>query len=297
MKFVNQLIMLVLLSSCFTLKAQEETLLEDLAFYGDVMVNVSQAKHREMAKEQFEIKLKTYVGSESYDEDNFEVFDGCARVESSQDSLLTILSWQVILNDEHHYGAYLFYKDFEPILLVDQGTIDRNNEFDILDKDNWYGALYYNIKDYIDDKGQTKYFIFGFNGLDKYDSYKLMDVLYFDEGEPVFGAPIFIKNPDSDRPEELARIKLKYSSEVKVSINYNENAKMVMYDHLISRMGQMEGQGVTSVPDGSYEGFLVENGQLVYKEKLFDHVYEKAPVSKENQEKSKRNIFGDQKKK
>ncbi len=293
------LIILVAVCSCANIQSQESSLFEDISYFGDVMVNAYQDKHRVRAKASFEPLMDEYITSEAYLQDNFACLEGCTRVVTSEDDLVTIVSWQIRENEEKHsYGAYII-KEGVATKLQESLSIDHDDQFDILDKDNWYGALYYNIKDYVDSKGNKSYFIFGYNGFNKFDSFKVLDVLHFEENDLMLGKEMFIKNPTGDRKDIMARIKLKYSSDSQVSINYNPGLKTIVYDHLIARMGQLEGQGPTMVPDGSYEGFVIENDEIVYKEKLFDHVYETAPVSNENMKKSKSdlNIVGGKKRK
>ncbi len=278
---------------------QSKELVDDLSFYGDVMVNAFQDKHRVRAKATFEPLIDEYIQTEAYLNDDFASLEGCTRVVKSEDGLVTIVSWQIRESEEKHsYGAYVI-KNGVATKLVESLSIDRDDQFDILDKDNWYGALYYNIKDYTDNKGNTSYFIFGYNGFDKFDSFKVLDVLHFEGDQLTLGKSMFIKNPEGERKDIMARIKLKYSSDSQVSINYNPGMNTIVYDHLIARMGQLEGQGPTMVPDGSYEGFIIENDQIIYKAKLFDHVYETAPLTEENRkkEKSDKNIVGGKKRK
>ena len=45
--------------------------------------------------------------------------------------------------------------------------------------------------------------------------------------------------------------------------------QLIVHDHLIRRMGRIAGQGPVNLPDGSYEGYMFDNGKWMYKEKLF----------------------------
>ncbi len=277
--------------------AQSNASTEDLSFYGDIMVNAAEGKHRERAAKMYYPLLEEYVSTKGYLLDNFAALDGNARVEYSEDSLLTIITWQLKSElESFNYGGYIIKEGLDPIPLVQNMDIDREDQYDIMSPSNWYGALYYNIKDFKTKEGETCYFLFGFNGFNKYDSFKVLDVLSFEGSNVTLGKELFTFPSEGPRPDTRTRLKLKYSSESQVSINYNENLGMIMYDHLISRMGQLEGQGVTSVPDGSYEGFIIDKGTLTYKEKLFDHIYETAPVMEKEEEKTK-NIFGKEERK
>ena len=49
---------------------------------------------------------------------------------------------------------------------------------------------------------------------------------------------------------------------------------MIVHDHLEYIMGLQAGQGPTFIPDGTYEGYYYKNSKWMYKEKMFDHMYE-----------------------
>lgn len=269
----------------------------DIAFFADVMNNAFDPSHRIRANSEFNDLMEIYLKDEMYTSDDFQCLKGFANDVVSADTKLRIISWQTKISDEEYvYNSILINGSNKPYLLTEGRKISLDLRYDVLSSEDWYGALYYNIKDFVTEDGQTVYFVFGYNGFDKYDSFKILDVFYFDNNDLIMGKPIFIKDPEAVIPDAQSRIMLKYSSDVSTSINYNPNLGFIMYEHLISRLGQLEGQGVTMVPDGSYEGFALENGKLIYKEKLFDHIYETAPVSEEKKKKQQKDLFGKQRK-
>lgn len=287
---------LLLISSI--LQAQEKNYtISELSFYADAMTNLYIDNHRIQASNYFDEVLNWYVDKEVYLEDDFQALKGFANDIKSEDGKVRIISWQIKESeDKYKYGAYAIIEDNAPIKLTQTSSISLDQKYSILSLEEWYGAIYYNIKDYTTQEGEKVYFIFGFNGYDKYDSFKVLDVLSIEEGNSIsFGKPIFIKDDSKPIPDVYSRILLQYSNEVSASINYNPAQNLIIYDHLISRLGQLEGQGVTMVPDGSYEGFILENGKLIYKEKLYDHVYEKAPI--DGKRENSKDLFGKSKKK
>jgi len=137
---------------------------------------------------------------------------------------------------------------------------------------------------------ETDYVLFGVNHLSKYENIKVAEVLSLEDAkEPIFGKEVFQKGADT-----RSRLILRYADDASVSLNYNPTLGLIIFDHLIPRMGRIEGQGSTFLPDGSYEGYVPNENVWVYKEKLYDHIYEEAPRPNPVLDKSKKGVFGKQ---
>jgi hypothetical protein len=192
---------------------------------------------------------------------------------NAPDNTFRIFTWQLVRQN----GSYRYY-----------GAIQRNNTeklelFPLLDytdsllaKENikltdlelknneWIGALYYNIIQQ-KVKGKTYYFLFGYDGNDLWSNKKLMETLWFDNGKPVFGAPI-IQSPKKDK--YINRFVLQYRKDASVSLNYNKELKMVIIDHLIAPDDKLADLQFTFLPDGSYSGYKWKKGKWQYVEKI-----------------------------
>lgn len=154
--------------------------------------------------------------------------------------------------------------------------------------DYWYGALYYNLLPF-DTKEGRKYLLFGFDGFTFFDKRKVLEVLSFDkDGNPQSGAAVF----DQPGDPEAQRIILEYFSEARVRLNWDEQYKMILLDHLIPFPNPYTG-GVMNIPDGSYDGLKLEKGRWKFIDKVFNDVMEEVPRPEPvlDAEKGK-NIFG-----
>jgi len=192
------------------------------------------------------------------------------------DSTFRIFSWQLFVNDSsyRYYGAIQMN---EPQLKLFP-LIDRSFEMptfpvnEQLSHDRWYGALYYNLRQF-DTKNGRKYLLFGYDAFEFFEKRKLLDVLSFDKaGNPVFGAPVF-EQPDK---EAKHRDYLQYAADAKVRMNWDEQYKMIIIDHLIP-LDSPYGRGVTYVPDGSYNAYKFEKGAWRYVDKVFDDKQDDVP--------------------
>ncbi|MEZ4917626.1 MAG: hypothetical protein R2792_00860 [Saprospiraceae bacterium] len=192
------------------------------------------------------------------------------------DSSFRIFTWQLFVNDStyRYYGAIQMNQaELKLFPLIDRSfdmEYKPTNETHTADK--WYGALYYNILPLKQGK-ETQYLLFGYDAFSFFDKRKVLEVLTFDEeGKPKFGSTVFNrKNPFEQR------IILEYSAEASIRLNWDEQYQMILYDHLIP-MASPFNRGITFVTDGSYEGFKVEKGKLVYVEKVFDQISDEVPM-------------------
>jgi len=277
--------------------AQDESqLVKDIHYYSDIVANAMDYEHKVRANEQLVALVDEAIAKKiPLDFDANKYILQVAPVDNS----FSIISWPVqTAIDSFKYQGYIF-KDDKVIKLTDLAS-ELMNDYDYLigDKDNWFGQLYYSIQEF-QSKGQTKYVLFGRNSYTRYENIKIADIFYFDENDkPVFGEQLFAKDM-TDLRDAKNRIMLKYSDDAPINLNYNPGLGMIVYDHLVPRMGQIAGQGIIMTGDGSYEGYSLNEGIWLYKEKLFDHIYEEAPRpnpvlngGREASKEGKKDIFG-----
>ena len=165
------------------------------------------------------------------------------------------------------------------------GTI-TDLEYETFDPSYWYGALYYNLE-YFEQGGESYFLLYGFSQLDEFTRRKVLDVL---------GKGIFEKSRGEGRPDIKNRLELQYSADAGVTLNYNPEMNLLIFDHLAAQAGRLPGQGIALYPDGTYEGYEWKNGKWVYKEKIFDTILEEAPRPKPVLGNKQKGLFGQDKK-
>jgi hypothetical protein len=193
------------------------------------------------------------------------------------DSTFRIFSWQLFVNDStyHYYGAIqMNTPELKFYPLIDRSAKVEDVQQAVLSPENWYGVIYYNIRPLITPQG-TKYLLFGLDTYSFFRRRKLIDVLSFQGDKLVFGAPVFPKTINNDGP--VNRFLLEYSASNSVRLNWDESMNMVVFDHLIPMQGRHK-EGMVMVGDGSYEAFKIQNGALVYQEKLETQVMDEPPL-------------------
>ncbi|MEZ4987330.1 MAG: hypothetical protein R2795_20185 [Saprospiraceae bacterium] len=195
------------------------------------------------------------------------------------DSTFRIFTWQLYVDKDNYryYGAIqMNNSDLQLFPLVDR-SFNFNGDYTtaIFGKDDWFGALYYNIHA-VTQGNQTYYLLFGFDGYQFFRKRKLVDVLTFQEGKPVFGAPVFVNDSPNGKTVQ-SRLLLEYSATASVRCNYDPALELLIFDHL-TEIGGPHGEGPVNIPDGTYEAYqLGPDGYWHYIEKVFHETLDEAP--------------------
>jgi hypothetical protein len=220
-------------------------------------------------------------GSFSYQFDSL----GMLSILYPSDSTFRVITWQVSLEggSYRYFGAIQMNKGKDLMLypLIDRTDSIKSAHDTLLSPSFWYGAFYYNLIE-TKAKGKTYYTLFGFDGNDLFSRVKLMDVLHFEEGKPVFGAPIF-EIPDSISQEfpylvkkPLTRFMVYYKFDALLTLNYNTDDKIVVFDHVKSNHEFGKDIPISLVPDGSYDAFEWKNGKWQYISNVYELTVDRA---------------------
>lgn len=178
-------------------------------------------------------------------------------------------------------------KKYEIFKLQDKTSDIIAPEFQTLDVDNWYGALYYKII-HVQNENVNYYTLLGWNGNNGLSFKKIIDVLSIRSGNrPFFGAAIFRKG--KEKPKRIifeysakAIMNLKYDNQQyqeKVRLKKPKNGKrfeienikseMILFDRLVPLNPSLEGQRQFYVPETNiYDAFIFKNGKWIFIEDI-----------------------------
>lgn len=235
-----------------------------------------------------------FLGELSKAESFFNAFDSldCVSFLYPPDSSFRLMSWQAEVDkDKFSYSACLQTKD--TLYVFKENTrYFTHASFNTLELagGNWYGCLYYGIKHFVNHK-QDMYVLFGFQQPGPFTSRKIMDVLWFRDGKPVFGNPVFCNRK---KDECISRMVLDYSSNATIRLNYDKEYKLIIFDHLIKGANpDMYGQSI-NMTDGSYDAYkLRKNGTWEFIDMLWHDKQKEPPTDKPKTEESrKKDILG-----
>ncbi|MCC7400878.1 MAG: hypothetical protein IT214_05285 [Chitinophagaceae bacterium] len=192
------------------------------------------------------------------------------------DTTFRIFTWSLSLDEDGYYyrqrGAIQFPAadgSLKLIPLRDYSEFTSNPMDSVRTKDNWIGAVYYNMikTEY---RGKKYYTLFGYDNNSAMSNKKWIEVLTFnDKKEPLFGGPYFTFDRDSIPKPPQYRFSIEYKKDASTLVNYINDLGMILVDHLVSETNEPENKW-TYVPDGDNEGFKWINGKWVHVNKVFN---------------------------
>ena len=272
---------------------QNEDEVKRLSYLADAFTNMSSEEHRVQSQTEFELGLKQLLDKGHAIDDDFEI--PWITSFTPSDSSFRMFNWEVIGEERSFYSAAIQFADpgLSPVLFTDQsyetGLVTRET----LGADEWFGAFYYNIQEVLVDSVRH-YLLFGLNRYSKAYNLKVCDVLWFDDGQPQFGAPVFIKENEGSRNDVRKRIILKFSDPANVSFNYDKEAQIISHNHILPIPEQSyEGEALL-VQDGTYELYRYDGMKWIYEEYMFEQNLNRAGEDKEESEipKVKKDLMG-----
>ena len=212
----------------------------------------------------------------------FDSVQGISKL-YAPDSSFRIFSWSISYDDFYsRQRAAIQFKTSDGSLrlipLRDYSEFTDKPTDSLRNKDNWIGAVYYNIIK-TQHQGKNYYTLFGFDDNNVRSTRKWIDVLSFDNNNmPVFGGN-FSFEKDSIKRSPQKRFFIEYKKEASALLNYDTDLNMILVDHLYSESDEPD-KPYTFVPLGDYEGFEWKEGKWLHVDKVFDQKLEdgQAPV-------------------
>jgi hypothetical protein len=184
----------------------------------------------------------------------------------SPDNSFRLFNWNV--EQEERTNKYYCYvlrfdekkKEWKTIELIDNSASLPKKPNDVLDENNWYGALYYKIIPF--EKGnKTLYTVLGWDGHSRMSNMKLIDVISFSGNHVKLGSPIF-KTAEGVQK----RLFFEHSNKAFMSLNYDEARKRIIFDHLSPETPSMAGMYEYYVPDMSYDQMVIDGKKWIVQE-------------------------------
>jgi hypothetical protein len=177
---------------------------------------------------------------------------------TSPDSLLKIVTWNLILKDSPGRYFCYFIKKHEPGNKIFKLTA-AYSEFParsdtVYTESDWYGALYYDIRPYKTNDG-IFWTILGIDYGNPLISRKLIDVVSFTPGDSViFGKKWFA-------PGERIKFRdvFEYASGGTMSLRFSSDSSIV-FDHLVPFSPAFRDDHKYYGPDYSFDAYLYKNG-------------------------------------
>ena len=230
--------------------------LEDLF---DRLVNNYNDKDRIGINDSIRMILDGYVRSDTVFAHRFNNLRYLGQI-TSPDSLLKIITWNLVLeNEPDWYFCYFVRREESEKGNKIYRLSARYNELPIKTEEiytasDWYGALYYDLRRIVVDN-KPAWVILGIDYGNTAISRKIIDVLSFTpEDSIVFGRKWFASD------EEIKyRVVFEYASTATMALRFGTDSSIV-FEHLIPISPSLKDNRQYYVPDYSFDAYNFENG-------------------------------------
>jgi hypothetical protein len=186
----------------------------------------------------------------------------------SSDGHLLLVCWNLVREEGAlRYHCIVFLRDGKKGMVAALPLEHNETDWQKITRktiapQDWYGALYYRIitNRY---KKRTYYTLLGWDGHNEITNRKVVDVLNVESGRLSLGAPMFSQDR---RP--AYRLVYEYANDATMSLNWDDQQKMIVMDHLAPEDGRLKGQFQFYGPDFSYDALRFEKGKWLLIEDL-----------------------------
>ncbi|MCE5345690.1 MAG: hypothetical protein LLG13_05270 [Bacteroidales bacterium] len=203
--------------------------------------------------------IDSYVESDTVFDHRFTNLRYLGQV-SSPDSRLKIITWNLIFQDgtNKYFCFFLKKGDRGKKNMIYRLTGTHSNEPVRSDTtysiQNWYGALYYDIRPFKTDKN-VYYILLGIDYGNSSVNRKIIEVISFNhDGELVFGKKCFVAGN-----QEKFREVLEYSSGGVISLRFH-SGKTVVFDHLASFSESNKSDREYYGAEYTYDAYIFKKG-------------------------------------
>jgi hypothetical protein len=198
-------------------------------------------------------------GSFSY---SFSKLKNIGKIYSS-DHTIRIYSWNIPFDadDNLYFGILHYYSKSEKKYLsvkLNEPLISKNSNIN-----TWQGSLCYEI---INTKyaGKKYYTLLSLDLHNSLSNKKRIDVIAFDdENIPYFCEKLIFYNN-----KLVDNLEFQYNEKVIMSLRYNKDAKMIVFDHLSPNKSSLNNNYEFYGPDFTYDGLKFEKGIWVHLENI-----------------------------
>jgi hypothetical protein len=183
----------------------------------------------------------------------------------SDDEKVKVFSWLYMQSrNDYLYSAYIQFEnkkgEYEVIKLLPSNSETRYSEEFLQNTENWHGKIYYDMLT-TEYKRKVFYTLLGADFNNIISSFKTIEVVAIQRDRPVFRGDQFLVGG-----KVKDRIVIEFSSEIAVSLRYNPDLGIIVHDHLAPLHPIYQGNYQFYGPDGSYDGYLFEEGIWVMEE-------------------------------
>jgi hypothetical protein len=176
------------------------------------------------------------------------------QILTSSDERIKVYTWNIpqVGGHQKYFGFIQTNTEGKQNIypLTDNRKQIETPQLQTLSTNTWHGALYYSIR--VDNfSGEDVYTLLGIDMNNLFSSKRIIETITLsDEGEPMLGVPVF-----RVKGKTLSRIVFEFSARATMTLRWNEEMQMIVFDHLSPMRNDYAENYQFYVPDFSYDGF------------------------------------------
>ncbi len=194
-------------------------------------------------------------------------FDSLVSVRQlfSPDSVFRIFSWQLDLGNGMYKQRAALQMNTENGNLILFPFFDKSDNYENpeqvnMSRKNWMGAIYYDMA-MTSFNGITYYTLLGFDEYQTFASRKIIEVMHFEDKEPILGGDYFVYPNDETYPKApIERFVYAYKKGSNGYIRYDKEKQSIILSELTSISNDLKDKS-TLVPSGNEVYFIWSNGK------------------------------------
>ena len=268
--FSKLILCILLVFTGFTIHANPiefQNKIKNINTLQEKMINVSMMELMQVNNQMID-SLKNLLSNpdfENYSLDSLKNF----YILNGPKNQFRIITWKLQETKDQfmYFGLtqYFLGKNKIKVCLLEENNNWEQGQFTTQDTSKWLGCVYYSMvppKKYNED-----YFIlFGWDGNGSKTKKKIIEVVKFSkQGIPTFGKDIFVTEEfKAPRGKKNFRIVMEYASNVSITLHYDLNMNMIVFDHLSPTNERLKGVRAAYVPDFSFDAFKYEKGKWIH---------------------------------
>lgn len=231
---------------------------------------ISQSPDKEKiaaAEEIVELLMEGLTHKESFDYPFDSLRYSTIPVITAPKAPVRIFTFNAILENGkfQHYGV-LQWKTKGGIktyaLLDTAENLPKEPTAESLSTSQWIGALYYQMIPYKRNKKDI-YILCGFDGHNINSNRSILETLYFEDGEPLFGIEMFRDGEEDPTPEP--RVIFEYHKSAKMTLRYQPEVNYIVLDELAPAYEKVKGNPWYNIPTGDYFAYHPEKFSWILK--------------------------------
>lgn len=197
-------------------------------------------------------------------------FDSLSMVSvvKSPDNAFKLYTWFVPTNE----GGFRYFGSIQmptkdgklrlfPLIDNTENFPDSNA---VSDPKSWFGSRYYEIVPVQNGK-ETYYALLGWKGNSPKTTSKVIEMLSFTSGNPVFGKAVF---EHGGKLTAKNRLIFSYNKMNSMTLRFDKKVNMIVFDHLAPYDPAMKGNYEFYASDSSFDGYAIHKGRLKLAENI-----------------------------